>query len=120
MSGRVREIVETREQQGRPARLEGVCLRYYMWRMYGSRIARPKRKLFLEPPVQLHPGVDYLLNKGHGWYVGGRVEGLQLPTITISGLFGLHRRTYARSSSLGWRRSSGSRRAIRCIAHTWN
>ena len=28
----------------------------------------------------LHPGVDYLLNKGHGWYVGGRVEGLQLPT----------------------------------------
>src|SRR5213592_5118537 len=28
----------------------------------------------------LHPGVDYLLNRGHGWYVGGRVEGLQLPT----------------------------------------
>jgi sulfate adenylyltransferase len=28
----------------------------------------------------VHPGVDYLLNKGHGWYVGGRVEGLQLPT----------------------------------------
>src|SRR3954469_20805776 len=28
----------------------------------------------------VHPGVDYLLNRGHGWYVGGRVEGLQLPT----------------------------------------
>ena len=28
----------------------------------------------------LHPGVDYLLNKGHGWYAGGRLEGLQLPT----------------------------------------
>src|SRR6478672_1152274 len=28
----------------------------------------------------VHPGVDYLLNKGHGWYVGGCVEGLQLPT----------------------------------------
>jgi sulfate adenylyltransferase len=27
-----------------------------------------------------HPGVDYLLNKGNGWYVGGRVEGLQPPT----------------------------------------
>ena len=27
-----------------------------------------------------HPGVDYLLNKGHGRYVGGRVEGSQLPT----------------------------------------
>src|SRR5437870_9395405 len=28
----------------------------------------------------VHPGVDYLLNRGHGWYVGGRAEGLQLPT----------------------------------------
>jgi sulfate adenylyltransferase len=27
-----------------------------------------------------HPGVDYLLNKGNGWYAGGRLEGLQLPT----------------------------------------
>lgn len=27
----------------------------------------------------VHPGVDYLLNKGNAWYVGGRVEGLQLP-----------------------------------------
>src|SRR5207248_11326157 len=27
----------------------------------------------------LHPGVDYLLNRGDGWYGGGRVEGSQLP-----------------------------------------
>jgi len=27
-----------------------------------------------------HPGVDYLLNKGKAWYVGGRVEGLQMPS----------------------------------------
>ena len=27
-----------------------------------------------------HPGVDYLLNKANGWYVGGKLEGLQLPT----------------------------------------
>jgi sulfate adenylyltransferase len=27
-----------------------------------------------------HPGVDYLLNKANSWYVGGTVEGLQLPT----------------------------------------
>ena len=27
----------------------------------------------------VHPGVDYLLNKGQGWYVGGRVEGLRFP-----------------------------------------
>src|SRR5881296_1955695 len=24
-----------------------------------------------------HPGVDYLLNKAHPWYVGGRIEGVQ-------------------------------------------
>ena len=48
--------------------------------MYGSRIARPKRKAVFGTTSTLHPGVDYLLNKGHGWYVGGRVEGLQLPT----------------------------------------
>ena len=28
----------------------------------------------------VHPGVDYLLNKAHPWYVGGRVEGLQTPS----------------------------------------
>lgn len=27
-----------------------------------------------------HPGVDYLLHRSHPWYVGGRVEGIQLPT----------------------------------------
>jgi sulfate adenylyltransferase len=27
-----------------------------------------------------HPGVDYLLNKGKAWYVGGRVEGAQMPS----------------------------------------
>jgi sulfate adenylyltransferase len=26
-----------------------------------------------------HPGVDYLLNKGNSWYVGGKLEGLQAP-----------------------------------------
>ena len=28
----------------------------------------------------VHPGVDYLLNKAHPWYVGGRVESLQAPS----------------------------------------
>jgi len=27
-----------------------------------------------------HPGVDYLLNRGHAWYVGGKLEGLQGPS----------------------------------------
>ena len=28
----------------------------------------------------VHPGVDYLLNKGNSWYVGGRIEGTQMPS----------------------------------------
>jgi sulfate adenylyltransferase len=28
----------------------------------------------------VHPGVDYLLNKGNAWYVGGRLEGMQMPS----------------------------------------
>jgi sulfate adenylyltransferase len=28
----------------------------------------------------VHPGVDYLLNKGNSWYVGGRLEGTQMPS----------------------------------------
>ena len=28
----------------------------------------------------VHPGVDYLLNKGNAWYVGGRIEGTQMPS----------------------------------------
>src|SRR5215469_6707429 len=28
----------------------------------------------------VHPGVDYVVNKSNPWYVGGRLEGLQLPT----------------------------------------
>ena len=27
-----------------------------------------------------HPGVDYLVNRGNPWYVGGSLEGLQAPT----------------------------------------
>ena len=27
-----------------------------------------------------HPGVAYLMNRSHPWYVGGRLEGLQLPS----------------------------------------
>ncbi|HXY14219.1 MAG TPA: bifunctional sulfate adenylyltransferase/adenylylsulfate kinase [Terriglobales bacterium] len=27
-----------------------------------------------------HPGVDYLLNRTHPWYVGGRIEATQLPS----------------------------------------
>jgi sulfate adenylyltransferase len=29
---------------------------------------------------KVHPGVDYLLSKANPWYVGGRIEGIQLPS----------------------------------------
>ena len=53
----------------------------------------------------VHPGVDYLLNKGNSWYVGGRIEGLQAPSHYD---FRTLRLTPAESRAefarLGWRR----------------
>ena len=52
-----------------------------------------------------HPGVDYLLSKAHPWYVGGRLEGLQMPSHYD---FRALRQTPAELRSefarLGWRR----------------
>ena len=31
-----------------------------------------------------HPGADYTINKANPWYVGGRIEGTQLPPTMIS------------------------------------
>lgn len=53
----------------------------------------------------VHPGVDYLLNKSNPWYVGGRLEGLQLPThydFRILRLTPAELR--AEFSRMGWRR----------------
>src|SRR6476660_7259759 len=56
----------------------------------------------------LHPGVDYVLNKGHGWYVGGRVEGLQLPThYDFRSLRLTPADLRAEFVNLGWRRIVG-------------
>src|SRR4029078_4632380 len=41
---------------------------------------KAEAKAVLGSTSKMHPGVDYLLNKAHDWYVGGRIEGLQLPT----------------------------------------
>src|SRR5678815_2281345 len=87
---------------------EGVMLAV----LYVEDVWQPDRKAEAQSVFgttsTLHPGVDYLLNKGHGWYVGGRVEGLQLPThydfrtlrLTPSDL-------RAEFVSLGWRRIVG-------------
>src|SRR5262245_12850961 len=59
---------------------EGVMLAV----LYVEDVWQPDRKAeaqaVLGTTSTVHSGVDYLLNRGHGWYVGGRVEGLQLPT----------------------------------------
>jgi sulfate adenylyltransferase len=49
-----------------------------------EEVWRPERKdeaqsVFGTTSV-VHPGVDYLLNKSNPWYVGGKLEGLQLPS----------------------------------------
>src|SRR6516165_7239155 len=59
---------------------EGVMLAV----LYVEDVWQPDRKFeaqaVLGTTSAVHPGVDYLLNRGHSWYVGGRVDGLQLPT----------------------------------------
>lgn len=53
----------------------------------------------------VHPGVDYVLNKSNPWYVGGRLEGLQLPThydFRVLRLTPAELR--AEFSRMGWRR----------------
>ena len=53
----------------------------------------------------VHPGVDYLLNKGNAWYVGGRVEGVQMPShYDFRGLRMTPAELRAEFSRLGWRR----------------
>ena len=54
---------------------------------------------------KLHPGADYVLNKSNPWYIGGRVESLQLPSHYDFKILRLTpaelRAEFAR---LGWRR----------------
>ena len=54
---------------------------------------------------RLHPGADYLLNKSHSWYVGGCLEGLQLPShYDFKGLRLTPAELRWEFSRLGWRR----------------
>ncbi|HYK50900.1 MAG TPA: hypothetical protein VEU94_14325, partial [Terriglobales bacterium] len=52
-----------------------------------------------------HPGADYVMNKANPWYVGGRLEGMQMPSHYDFRAFRLTpaelRAEFAR---LGWRR----------------
>jgi sulfate adenylyltransferase len=52
-----------------------------------------------------HPGVDYLLNKGNSWYVGGRVQGMQSPShYDFKDLRLTPAELRAEFARLGWRR----------------
>lgn len=53
----------------------------------------------------VHPGVDYLLNKGNAWYVGGRIEGLQSSShYDFKNLRLTPAELRAEFARLGWRR----------------
>jgi sulfate adenylyltransferase len=53
----------------------------------------------------VHPGVDYLLNRANPWYVGGRIEGLQLPShYDFRSLRLTPAELRAEFTRLGWRR----------------
>jgi sulfate adenylyltransferase len=53
----------------------------------------------------VHPGVDYLLNKSHPWYMGGRVEGVQAPAhYDFRNLRLTPAELRAEFARLGWRR----------------
>ena len=84
---------------------EGVMLAV----LHVEEVWQPDKKAEAESVFQstsnAHPGVDYVLNKAHPWYVGGCIEGAQAPAhydfrslrLTPSEL----RAEFAR---LGWRR----------------
>ena len=54
---------------------------------------------------QAHPGVAYLMNRSHPYYVGGRLEGLQLPShYDFKTLRPTPAELRAEFANLGWRR----------------
>src|SRR6266496_2297658 len=74
-----------------------------------EEVWQPDRKLEAESVFgttsPVHPGVDYVLNKANPWYVGGKLEGLQLPShYDFKTLRLTPEELRAEFSRLGWRR----------------
>ena len=68
-----------------------------------DRTAEAKDVFGTTSPV--HPGVSYLLNQSNPWYVGGKLEGLQLPShYDFRGLRLTPAEMRAELARLGWRR----------------
>ncbi|HEX3742001.1 MAG TPA: bifunctional sulfate adenylyltransferase/adenylylsulfate kinase [Terriglobales bacterium] len=74
-----------------------------------EEVWRPERKdeaqSVFGTTSSVHPGVDYLLNKSNPWYVGGKLEGLQLPShYDFKTLRLTPAELRAEFSRIGWRR----------------
>ncbi|HEY2713623.1 MAG TPA: bifunctional sulfate adenylyltransferase/adenylylsulfate kinase [Chthoniobacterales bacterium] len=66
---------------------------------------RAEAKSVFATTSQAHPGVAYLMNRSHPYYVGGRLEGLQLPShYDFKTLRPTPAELRAEFANLGWRR----------------
>src|SRR5438270_13973121 len=55
--------------------------------------------------LNAHPGADYVMNQAHPWYVGGRIEGVQMPShYDFRSLRMTPAELRTEFSRLGWRR----------------
>jgi sulfate adenylyltransferase len=84
---------------------EGVMLAV----LHVEEIWQPDRKAeaqaVFNSTSKAHPGADYVMNKANPWYVGGRVEGLQMPShYDFRALRLTPAELRAEFARLGWRR----------------
>jgi sulfate adenylyltransferase len=66
---------------------------------------KAEAKAVFNSTSKAHPGADYVMNKANPWYVGGRVEGLQMPShYDFRALRLTPAELRAEFARLGWRR----------------
>lgn len=73
-----------------------------------SEVWQPDKKLEAESIYgtnsELHPGVDYLINQCHSFYVGGQIEGVELPShFDFENLWTTPSELRTRFKQKGWR-----------------
>ena len=84
---------------------EGVMLAV----LHVEEVWQPDRKAEAESifgtASAVHPGVDYLLNRGNAWYVGGKLEGVQEPAhYDFKAIRQTPAELRAEFARMGWRR----------------
>src|SRR5437588_1370301 len=66
---------------------------------------RGEAKAVFNTTSNAHPGADYVMNQAHPWYVGGRIEGVQMPShYDFRSLRMTPAELRTEFSRLGWRR----------------